>query len=112
MIAMNCSKCGKENEAGRNFCAFCGAPLGAFCDRCQHLINPSDQYCGNCGLMLAASLSRQAVQPRPMAKAEKKMVRQYTQEEIKEMLALRAQYSSESESQVTLSQDEIDNLFL
>jgi hypothetical protein len=112
MTNLNCSKCGKENEAGRNFCAFCGAPLGAFCDRCQHIINPSDQYCGNCGLMLAASLSQQAAKPKPVAKAAKKMVRQYSPEEIKEMLDLRVQNSSESQSQVTMNQDEIDNLFL
>jgi predicted amidophosphoribosyltransferase len=109
---MNCSKCGKENETGRNFCAFCGAPLGTFCDRCQHVINPSDQYCGNCGLMLAASLIQKPVQPKPAARTTKKSVRQYSPEDIEELLSLRTQYSSESQSQVTLNQDEIDSLFL
>jgi hypothetical protein len=108
---MHCTKCGKENEGGKNFCAFCGAPLGAFCDRCQHIIKPSDQFCGNCGLTLASSLSQKPADKTPMTRQVKKTGRQYSPQEIEELLSLRAVLSAESESHVKLNQDEIDSLF-
>jgi class 3 adenylate cyclase len=46
---MRCSKCGRENRAGRRFCAHCGAKLTLVCASCKADNEPGEQFCGECG---------------------------------------------------------------
>jgi class 3 adenylate cyclase len=57
---MRCSKCGRENRAGRRFCAHCGAKLTLVCASCQAVNEPGEQFCGECGEQLA-----EPAKPRP-----------------------------------------------
>ncbi len=50
---MRCSKCGRENRAGRRFCAHCGAKLTLVCASCKAENEPGEQFCGECGEPLA-----------------------------------------------------------
>ncbi len=50
---MRCSKCGRENRAGRKFCAQCGVGLPLVCSSCQAENEPGEQFCGECGGQLA-----------------------------------------------------------
>jgi class 3 adenylate cyclase/predicted ATPase len=49
---MNCSACGTDNEAGRKFCAECGAPLVLTCAACGAANGPGAKFCGECGASL------------------------------------------------------------
>jgi predicted amidophosphoribosyltransferase len=57
---MRCSKCGRENRAGRRFCAHCGAKLTLVCASCKAENEPGEQFCGECGEQLA-----EPAKPRP-----------------------------------------------
>jgi class 3 adenylate cyclase len=57
---MRCSKCGRENRAGRRFCAHCGAKLTLVCASCKAENEPGEQFCGECGEPLA-----EPAKPRP-----------------------------------------------
>jgi class 3 adenylate cyclase len=46
---MRCSKCGRENRAGRRFCAQCGGGLTLVCSSCQAENEQGEQFCGDCG---------------------------------------------------------------
>ena len=50
---MRCSKCGRENRAGRRFCAHCGGKLTLVCSSCQAENEPGEQFCGDCGQRIA-----------------------------------------------------------
>jgi class 3 adenylate cyclase/tetratricopeptide (TPR) repeat protein len=50
---MRCSKCGRENRAGRRFCAQCGGGLTLVCSSCQAENEPGEQFCGDCGQRIA-----------------------------------------------------------
>ncbi len=50
---MPCSTCGRENRAGRRFCAHCGAKLALVCASCKAANEPGEQFCGECGGQLA-----------------------------------------------------------
>src|SRR6266511_25566 len=50
---MLCSKCGRENRAGRRFCAHCGAKLTLVCASCKAENEPGEQFCGECGERLS-----------------------------------------------------------
>ena len=50
---MRCSKCGRENRAGRRFCAHCGAKLTLVCASCKAENESGEQFCGECGKSLA-----------------------------------------------------------
>src|SRR5215469_11035671 len=49
---MRCSKCGRDNRAGRKFCTSCGTPLAAACPNCGAPIQPDESFCGECGTAL------------------------------------------------------------
>src|SRR5215470_16674443 len=65
---MRCSKCSRDNRAGRKFCTSCGAPLGAACPKCGAPIQPDERFCGECGAAIGASAPRatSSAQPRPL----------------------------------------------
>jgi class 3 adenylate cyclase/tetratricopeptide (TPR) repeat protein len=50
---MRCSKCGRENRAGRKFCAHCGVGLTLVCSSCKAENEPGEQFCGDCGQRIA-----------------------------------------------------------
>jgi predicted amidophosphoribosyltransferase len=70
---MRCSKCGRENRAGRRFCAHCGAKLTLVCASCKAENEPGEQFCGECGKPLAevANRRRAICAPTPQALVEK-----------------------------------------
>jgi len=49
-----CASCGTPNQAGRKFCAQCGANLGTACPSCGTRNPASDRFCGECGTALVA----------------------------------------------------------
>src|ERR1041384_3951510 len=57
---MRCSKCGRENRAGRRFCAHCGVALKLVCSSCKAENEPGEQFCGECGQRVS-----QPAQPPP-----------------------------------------------
>src|SRR6476659_6881744 len=66
---MRCSACGTDNEAGRKFCAECGAPLRVTCTACGSANAPGAKFCGECGASLTA-----APAPVPVPAAERRLV--------------------------------------
>ncbi len=107
---MLCAKCSTENDTRQKFCRSCGAPLGLVCDRCGSVNRPEDKHCGTCGQALAASLEqgevRSAVPQKPLLRG----VRQYTAQEIEELLLLR-NAMKEVKHPIIMTQKDIDNLF-
>src|SRR6266542_3023616 len=57
---MRCSKCGRENRAGRKFCAHCAAKLAIVCAGCGAENEPGELFCGECAKELA-----EPAKPRP-----------------------------------------------
>ncbi len=55
---MNCSHCGSDNPAGKNFCGGCGAALENRCPHCGADNPPNKKFCGDCGASFAAQLAR------------------------------------------------------
>lgn len=51
---MRCPSCQAENQATRQFCRECGAPLGLVCGHCRFTNEPADRFCGGCGRPLSA----------------------------------------------------------
>jgi hypothetical protein len=45
-LPMRCSKCGRENRAGRKFCVHCGAGLELTCPSCGASSEPGERFCG------------------------------------------------------------------
>ena len=74
-----CSRCGKENAPGRNFCGECGAPLAEVCPTCGFANDESEKFCGKCGARLPpadalpvtapAAPAGAAVEPSPASSA-------------------------------------------
>lgn len=50
---MPCLFCGRENRAGRKFCAHCGTKLTLICTSCGAQNEPGEQFRGECGKQLA-----------------------------------------------------------
>ncbi len=61
---MRCSKCGRENRAGRRFCAHCGARLTLVCASCKAENEPGERFCGECGTALGEP-AKSAASPDP-----------------------------------------------
>src|SRR3954466_1501784 len=55
---VECSKCGVENLASRQFCGGCGVQLWEPCVECNALCGPADLHCGACGANVAEALQR------------------------------------------------------
>ncbi|MDQ3874845.1 MAG: AAA family ATPase [Actinomycetota bacterium] len=64
---MVCPRCATENEAGRKFCAECGAPLALACRACGAANSPGAKFCGECGSALASEPVPAAPAPEPVA---------------------------------------------
>jgi len=110
---MVCIRCTAEIEAEARFCTSCGAPQGILCGRCGKLNSLDDRYCSSCGLALLTSLKLDGA---PSSSATTPTVppatKQYTAQEIEELLSLRKVFvKNEEDSSKTLSQADIDKLF-
>ncbi len=57
---MHCTRCGKDNEAGRKFCIECGAAFGTGCPSCGAPVPDDAKFCGECGTNLIAAIPRDA----------------------------------------------------
>jgi len=55
-----CASCGTANQAGRKFCAQCGANLGVACPSCGTRNPASDRFCGECGSSLGTGAAAAA----------------------------------------------------
>ena len=64
---MNCPNCGQANEAGRKFCAECGAALVSPCPTCGTVNAAGVKFCGECGTALTADAARRAAESPPAA---------------------------------------------
>jgi hypothetical protein len=107
---MLCAKCSTENDPRQKFCKSCGATLGIVCDRCGSVNQPEDKHCGTCGQALAASLGQGEVRSAEPLKPLLRGVRQYTAQEIEELLLLR-NTMKEVKHPIIMTQKDIDNLF-
>lgn len=110
---MVCNQCHAEVEQSAKFCTTCGASLGLVCQRCGSANLPEAGYCASCGFALAPSLSGESA---PSARLRTEVIdpesmRQYTPEEIDELLALRRAMKVEEPPPKGLDQSEIDKLF-
>ncbi len=108
---MNCPRCAVENEEIRKFCHSCGAPMGILCDRCATVNSLHDKYCGNCGFALTASVVDVKKGREGSAMKLGGIPRQYTDEEIQELLQLRFSQKQGTSEQQQLDQNEIDAIF-
>jgi class 3 adenylate cyclase/tetratricopeptide (TPR) repeat protein len=66
---LECSACGTENRAGRQFCAQCGSRLPVACPACSFANEAGEKFCGGCGAALAALSTASAVTRPPVEPA-------------------------------------------
>jgi len=100
---MICPHCNAENYGGK-FCGACGSTLGSVCSRCGNVSEPDDRFCSSCGL--AAGDVDLSISPRFPSPAK-----QYTPQEIEELLMLRRSMRKAENASTTLNQDDVDKLF-
>lgn len=107
---MQCSRCNTENDTFRRFCRQCGAPLGMMCDRCGHVNGYNDVFCGMCGRTLRLP-AEEGGGKKKGADAAQGEARQYSPEDIEELLSLRNVILKEEVQATGLKQEDIDKLF-
>ena len=101
---MTCPHCSVENPSGAKFCSSCGSVLEKACNECGFLSPPDDRFCRACGQPLAAAAGEpSSQQPIP--------VKQYSRQDIEELLVLRRLVRKEEIASKTLNQDDVDKLF-
>ncbi|HTY39001.1 MAG TPA: zinc ribbon domain-containing protein [Bacteroidota bacterium] len=102
---MTCPQCNAESPSGGKFCTVCGSALQSVCSRCGNATLVNDRFCSSCGQALdAAEL--------PVAAPRASLgTRQYTAQEIEELLLLRKAIRREDTASKTLNQDDVDKLF-
>jgi hypothetical protein len=110
---MVCRGCNAENPSAGKFCTSCGAPLGITCNRCGIVNELDDHFCGTCGSALVGSLSEESSASFRSATSlgSSATTKQYSPQEIEELLALRRVLKKEESSAEALSQDDVDKLF-
>jgi len=104
---MECFNCRAVNEGDRKFCRECGAPLGSYCQRCKNVGDINDKYCGVCGNALAMNAQERLFSP----PEEPGTPKQYSPEEIMDLLSLRKIARAEEAASSTVTQDDVDLLF-
>jgi len=104
---MDCPNCHSANEGNRRFCRECGAPLGNLCKRCNHLGPLEDKFCANCGNSLAVNSQERLFSP----PEQPDKPRQYSPEEIQDLLSLRKVARQEEAASAKVSQSDVDSIF-
>ncbi len=104
---MECFNCHTVNDEERKFCKECGAPLGSYCQRCKNVGDINDKYCGVCGNALAVNAQERLFSP----PEEPGTPKQYTLDEIQDLLSLRKIARAEEAASSTVTQTDADLLF-
>jgi predicted amidophosphoribosyltransferase len=108
---LQCSRCATENDSIRKYCHACGAPLGPLCSRCGTVNRFEDQFCGICGMPVGNAL-KQPSTPASMGSFIAPVdMKQYSVEDIKELLILRSTMNQDEHGLEIMRQNEIDKLF-
>jgi predicted amidophosphoribosyltransferase len=101
---MTCPHCNAENPSDGNYCSSCGSALEKACGECGALSRPDDRFCRACGRPLTASSGDSPTrQPVP--------TKQYTRQDIDDLLILRKLIRKEELASKTMNQDDVDKLF-
>jgi hypothetical protein len=110
---MVCGRCNAGNPDDGKFCRSCGASLGTFCGKCGLPSLPNDRYCGHCGSPTALALKDEppALTGPSSSNSHSTSTRQFTAQEIDELLGLRRIMKKEETTVKTLRQDDVDKLF-
>jgi hypothetical protein len=101
---MICPQCNAENPDGRKFCGDCGSTLEMMCSRCGNRARQNDRFCSSCGQAIGAAAVETILPAQNTTK-------QYTPNEIEELLTLRKLTRREDNASKTLNQDDVDKLF-
>jgi len=104
---MECANCRTVNEEGRKFCRQCGAALGSYCPRCKSVGPYGDDFCGVCGNALGPNSQEHLFSPTEHPDRPK----QYTREEVEDLLSLRRTIREEEESSAKVTQSDVDSIF-
>ena len=104
---MECIHCQTANEDGRKFCRECGAPLGSYCPRCKSVGPFGDNFCGVCGNALGPNSKEHLFSPPEQPDKPK----QYTREEIQDLLSLRRVAREEEDASAKVTQRDVDSIF-
>jgi len=117
---MNCIACKQPNTPERNYCGSCGTPLARYCALCGFRNGAADRFCGGCGASVGAAPGARAearpgtVTPGLAPSAAAATPAPGTGSAGLADLLQAAKESVEAaaaESDVKVSQDDIDNLF-
>ncbi len=107
---MECPNCKSANDDIQRFCVACGTALGNVCKRCGTAGTHDAKFCGMCGAPFT-TLGEQKRLFTPAAITPTHTPRQYTAEEIEDLLSLQALANQEAMDSEQLSQKDLDSLF-
>ncbi len=107
---MECPKCNLVNDDTQRFCSSCGTALGNVCKRCGTAGKHEAKFCGMCGAAFPVSGEQQRLFTHA-AITPSHTPRQYTAEEIEDLLSLQKLARQEALNSEQLSQKDLDTLF-
>jgi hypothetical protein len=108
---MTCPRCKTENGADRRFCRSCGTAFGILCARCDHQNSIEDKFCGFCGFPISTAQMKNAADNPVSFRHRHLSVRQYSPQEIEELLHMRRAIQRERDASRTVEQNDIDEIF-
>jgi predicted amidophosphoribosyltransferase len=108
---LQCSRCSADNDSIRKYCHACGAPLGPICSQCGTVNRFEDQFCGICGMPVGNALNKPTAVLSMGSFAEPTDTRQYSAEDIKDLLIPRNAMKQDDRGAEILGQHDIDKLF-
>jgi Double zinc ribbon len=104
---MECYHYHVQNDGEWKFCKECGAPLGSYCQRCKNVGDINDKYCGVCGTTLALNAQKRLFSP----PEEPGIPKQYSPDEIQDLLSLRKIARQEEAASSRVTQTDVDSIF-
>lgn len=107
---MECPNCKFANDEAQRFCSACGTALGNVCKRCGTAGRHDAKFCGMCGTAFVSPGNQQGLFTRS-AITPSHTPRQYTGEEIEDLLSLRVLARQEALNSEQLTQKDLDALF-
>lgn len=107
---MECPKCNLANDDTQRFCSSCGTALGNVCKRCGTAGKHEAKFCGMCGAAFPISGEQQRLFTHA-AITPSHTPRQYSAEEIEDLLSLQVLARQEALNSEQLSQKDLDALF-